>query len=899
MRLIRRLQLQVRWLLRRTQTEADLSDELQDYLERQMERHIASGLPPEKAHLAALRDVGGVEALKEACRDVRSLRHLDTLSQDLHYAFRQLRKNPAFTATAVFTLALGIGVNTTIFSVVNSIILRKPPIHDPDRVMMLLSQKLGAGSPGDEANRMPVSAADFLDWRAQATSFSGIAASSSQDFTLSGGTRPDRASGAQVSVNYFQLLGVAPILGRTFVPGEDQTGRDRVVVLREDLWKGHFGADPQVIGHTVRLNDEPYTVIGIMPDSFRRSWFFPAEMWVPLTFSTQQLQPAARNSGFLDVFARLKPGVNESEAKAELATVARRIAANHPETEKGWSANLMRVQQYFVEESNTKTALVFLQATVAFVLLIACANVINLLLARNSVREREFAIRSALGAGRFRLVRQLLTECLTLTLVAGSLGLLLTFWGLRAVRAGLNWSQGAAQLADSLSIDSSVLVFTFLISVAASMTFGLAPAIQLSRRDSGARLKESSRTTTAGRSRHRLQKLLVISELALSVILLTGAGLFVGDFIQEMRAAPGLNPQNVLTASVRLSGPGYVTPALQAAFFQNVIERISASPEVLSVAATSDLPFTFPGRARVAIEGRPLLESEKQWTFGYFCVSPDYFSTAQIPLHEGREFTPFDKTGSPRVVIVNQAFAAKFFPRENALGRRIHISRHEESATTTTAPPWSEIVGVVANVNEVLGQLHPRPQVFEPFLQQPNASMNLLVRLRIDPGAFAASLRQAIWSVDKNQAVTNLRTMKRVMRDAGQGDDLMAELMGAFACIALIMAAFGIYGLIAYLVARRTQEIGVRMAVGASRHEVMVLVFRNSMSLAVFGVAVGFIVSLVLPRLVTALFTGSHVGGGSIVTGTPALVILVALAASYFPARKASQVDPIVALRSE
>ncbi len=898
MRFLRKLRLQAAWLLRRVKAEADLTDELQDYIERQTERHLASGLSPEKARLAALREVSGVEALKEACRDVRSFRHVDTLLQDFNYGLRQLRKNPGFTATAVLTLAFGIGVNTTIFSLVSSMLLRKPPIHDPDRVMMLLSQKPGAGSPADEANRMPVSAADFLDWRAQATSFSGIAASFLQDFTLSGDTRPERVPGAQVSANYFKVLGVTPVLGRTFVPGEDQVGRDRAILLREDLWKGHFAANPQVIGHTVRINGERYTVIGIMPGSFRRSWLFPAQMWVPLVFRSEQLQPASRNAGFLHVFARLKPGVSGSEAKAELATIAQRIAAVHPETEKGWTANLMTVQKYAIEESNSKTALEFLQAAVAFVLLIACANVISLLLARNSARQREFAIRTALGAGRYRLARQLLTECLILALLGGSLGLLLTFWGLRMLRAGFNWNEYAVHTAESLSIDSTVLVFTFSASVAAALIFGLAPALQLSQRGVSAGLKESSRTTTAGRQHHRLQKLLVIGELVLSMILLTGAGLFVGYFIQEMRADPGLNPHNVLTASVRLSGPGYKTPAQQAAFFQNVIRRIAVSPEVVSAAVTSDLPFTFAGAARVAIEGRPAPKTEKQAMVGYFGVSPGYFSAAQIPLREGREFTLFDKAGSLPVVIVNQAFAAKFFPQENPLGRHIRIS-HEDSLTSATGPSWSEIVGVVGNVNEFLGQVRPRPQIFEPFLQQPVPSMNLLVRLRTDPGAFAALLRQAVWLVDKDQAVTNLRTMDRVMQAAGQGDDLMAELMGGFACVALLMAAFGIYGLIAYLVARRRQEIGVRMAVGATQHEVLTLVLRNSMSLAVTGVVVGFIFSLALPRLVMALFTDFHVRSGWIVCGTPLVVILVGLAASYFPARRAAKVDPMVALRNE
>ncbi|MBV8809801.1 MAG: ABC transporter permease [Acidobacteriaceae bacterium] len=361
---------------------------------------------------------------------------------------------------------------------------------------------------------------------------------------------------------------------------------------------------------------------------------------------------------------------------------------------------------------------------------------------------------------------------------------------------------------------------------------------------------------------------------------------------------PGFSPQNVLTASVRLSGPGYAAAAHQTTFFQNVLRRIAASPQVLSAAAASDLPFTFPSSARVVIEGRPVPETEKQAMVGYFAVSPGYFSAAQIPLREGREFTTFDKAGSPPVVIVNQAFAEKFFQHENPLGRRIHLSR-ENLQRAATGPEWNQIVGVIGNVNEFLGQLHPRPHVFEPFLQQPQGSMSLLVRLRTEPSAFAASLRQAVWSVDKNQPVTNTRTMYRVIQDAGQGDDLMAELMGAFAGIALVMAALGIYGLISYLVARRAQEIGVRMALGASQHEVMMLILRNSMSLTLIGVAMGLLFSLPLPTLTAALFTDFHVRGGWITGGTALAVTVVALASSYVPAQRASKVDPLGALRGE
>lgn len=897
MRFARRLRRKAELFLRRSKAENDLTDELEDYVACRTERYIASGLSAEEARRAAFREIGGMEQVKEECRDVRPFKFLETLLQDLRYGAGQLRKNPGFTATVVLTLSLGVGVNATIFSAVSSMLLREPPIEQPDRVVTLLSGSSYASPYTSESSRRLVSVPDFLDWRDQATSFTAMAANSLQQFTLSGGQRPELVAGAQVTANYFQPMGVAPILGRSFTPTDDQAGNDRVALIGEDLWKGRFGADPLVIGRHLKVDGETYTVVGIMPGGFRM-WFFPSQIWLPLSFSTARLDSKTRESQVLSVFGRLKPGIGESAANAELMAISKRIAAAHPETVQGRAAQLMALQKYLVAQSNAKSALLFLQATVLFVLLIACANVVNLLLARNTARQREFAIRMALGAGRFRLACQLFAECLLLSLMSAALGLALAVGGIGIMRAALNWNEYSVFMSEQLSIDRSVLLFALAISLATTFLCGLAPALQVSKRGPHSEMKEGSRNTTSGRERNRLQNALVVAELAAAVLLLAGAGIFVSAVTHVLNGEHGLNPENVLTASIRLSGKGFDTPAKQTVFFQDVLRQIARSPEALSAAVSSDLPLTFPGSVQVAVEGRPALPRETRERASYFSISPGYFSAARIPLRQGREFTWSDKAGFEPVAIVNAAFAEKFFPGQNALGQRIQID------TTNPAPVGdsargSEIVGIAVNVDEFSGQDRPHPQVFECFLQRPQRAMNLLVRLRANPEAFASSLRQAVWNIDKDQPVTNLKTMNRVIQDSGQGDTLMTGLMAAFAGIALIMAVLGIYGLIGYLVARRTQEIGVRMALGASQGQVRRLVLWTAMSRALLGIGIGFVVSLGLPRLTAALFNGMTFQSAWILWVTPLTVAVAALASCYSPAFKASRIEPLVALRNE
>lgn len=877
-------------LLRQGHFDRDLAEEMRLHRELREQEQVERGFSPKEARYAAQRRFGNDLVLREESRDMWGWKWLETLLQDVRYGLRMLAKNPGFTAVAVITLGLGIGVNTTVFSFVQGFLLRRPPVADPDRVMMLCGTNPKGGWMPDMA---PVSAPDFLDWRRQANSYSGMAAASFDSFTLSGSGEAERVPGGQVSANYFQVLGVAPIRGRDFAPGEDQPGHAKVAIIREDLWQQRFGGDPAAIGRTVKVDGQNYTVIGIEPSRFR-IWIFPAQLWIPLDFKPEQLGSEGRkNHWLLNVFARLKPGVSRAQAQAELAAIASRLATDHPDSNKGWGANVLTLGKYMADTSNTRPAMTVLMGAVIFVLLIACANLANLLLARNTARQREFGIRAALGAGRLRLARQLLSECVLLSLAGAGMGLAISVLGLRVLRPQLNWNEYACFVAREIYVDKSVLLLTLAISVLAAMVFGTAPALQLSRSGPAAGLKENSRTTSAGRERRRLQNLLVTGELALSLILLVGAGLFVRSFIDDLRNAPGFNPRNTLTASVSLSGATYKDPARQTAFFQNVLRQLATEPEVRSAALTTDLPFEFPGSASFAIEGQPTAAPIELPSAGHFLISPNYFHTAQIPLLEGREFTQSDNASSAPVVIVNEAFVRKYFPKANPLGRHIKINHGGQTG------PGSEIVGVAASINEFPGQAAPRPHIFEPLLAQPSDTVKIMVRTRGDPAMVSAALRRAVFAVDKDQAVTNLRTMERVIQDSGQGDDVMAELMGTFAGIALLMAAVGIYGLLAYLVGQRTQEFGVRMALGAGRGEIVRLVLRNAMVWVATGTGIGFLISLALPRLFAASFTGFHVRSGLILIGGPVVVMLVALASCYIPARRATKVDPMVALRCE
>ena len=881
-------------IFRRARVEDEMDEELRSHIKNRAADLERKGLSGPEAKRRASIEFGGYQKYKEEIREGSGAHFVEALAQDIRYGLRTLRKSPGFTAVAVLTLALGIGANTTVVSVVSGLILRKPPVRDPSGLLAITSRN-PIYYPADPS---VVSAADYLDWRAQATDFSSIAAADFDDFTISDRDfTPEFVPGARVSSNFFQVMEVEPVIGRSFLPGEDQPSSDHVVLISSQLWKGALASDPHILGQSVKINGNRYTVIGVMPEQFGVSnW--PARMWFPLVFSPDEIGPGKRSFRFLRVFARLKPGIRISEASAEMNTIAARLAAAHPETDKAWGARVMTEQQYMINDWNAENALFLLMMAVLLVLLVACANVASMLLARNSSRTQEFSVRAILGAGRWRLARQLLTECLLLSVGGGAMGVLLAYWCLRAILTQFNWNTTVVAVGKTIGIDSRVLVFTVTVSFFVALIVGIAPAIRFSRRDLGEHLKQNTRGATAAPERHRLQRVLVIGQIALSLTLLTGAGLFVEDFVAETRAATGLNPQNVLTASVNLRGLEYYgARQLQSTFFQNALRKIAESPDVVSAAATSTLPFDGSDSVHFVVDGHPVSKPAEQPSTGYFAVSPGYFATLQIPILQGREFTPSDGPGSAPVAIVDAAFARRYFLKESPIGRHLLINSAKQHGG-----PWSEIVGVVGDVNEFLGEEKPRPHVFEPFLAHPAGDISFVIRTHGAPTGFADSLRHDIWALDGAQAISNVKTMDRVIADSGQGDDLMAELMGGFALVALVMAAAGIYGVLSYFVAQRTHEIGIRMALGAERRSVLRLIMRNGGALIVIGVGAGALVSVVLPRAVGAVLSGGGLGihqWGTLIAGTTLTVAIVALLASYIPARRATRVDPMVALRHE
>ena len=820
---------------------------------------------------------------------------METLFQDLRYAFRMLLKGPGFTAVAVLALALGIGANSAIFSVVNGVVLRALPYKDPESLMMVWSRRpLLQALAVAGSQEFPVSAADFTDWRDQNQVFEQIAAFHSQPFNITGAGEPESLGGVRASANLFSLLGIEAKLGRTFLAEEDQPGAGHVVIISHGLWERRFGSDPNMIGQKLALNDEPYTVVGVMPPGFQfprkgempAGYQFPrqADLYTPLAWTPNQIGNRGRN--FVAVIARLKPGVTVAQASADMDAIAERLKQQYPQFNANKEVFIVPLHQQVV--GKVRTALLVLLGAVGFVLLIACANVANLLLARAASRQKEIAIRTALGASRSRVIRQLLTESMLLSLTGGTLGLLLSMWGVDLLMA---ISPANLPRVDTISVDVRVFAFTLAVSLLTGIIFGLVPAIQASKPDVNEALKEGGRASSVGHNRFR--SVLVVSEVALSLVLLIGAGLMIRSFVHLLNSSPGLKPENVLTLDVGLPRTKYTGPQ-QAAFFQQVIERLKSLPGVQSAGAVYPLPLSGAEEGMgFGIEGRAALAPGEVYNAGPRWVSPDYFNVMGIPLLRGRELTERDGSDSPRVVVINEAMAARYFPDEEPIGKRVAFDQVNDK------PNWREIVGVVGDVKHSALDSDPKPEMYFPFTQFPIFFMTFVVRTPGDPLNLVAAARSEVLAVKNDQPISNVHTMEELLSNSVAQRRFNMLLLSIFAGVALLLAAVGSYGVMSYSVAQRTHELGVRMALGAQTSHVLALVVKQGMTLALAGVGIGLAAAFGLTRILASLLYGVSATDPLTFSVIALLLASVALLACYLPARRATKVDPMIALRYE
>ncbi|HTV57172.1 MAG TPA: ABC transporter permease, partial [Terriglobia bacterium] len=777
------------------------------------------------------------------------------------------------------------------FSTVSEILLRKPPVRSPNRVVTVSSKNVVRGYDLQQASVL-----DFEAWREENHVFEDMAAGDMEiPFTLTGAEEAHLLIGDCVTTNYFHVLGVFPAVGRAFLPSEGQAGYNHVVILSDRLWREQYGGDPHVIGKSAELDGTPYTIIGIMPPGTDMALFAP-RLWTPFVFTSRDLAPSARENRYLTVFARLRPGVSVRQAQAQMASIASRLAKVHPKTDQEWGVTILTLQEYMIRSANVRHALVLLVVTTGFVLLIACTNVAGLLLARGATRGHEMAIRSAVGASRSRLIRQMLAESLLIGAAGGTIGLLMAVWGIRLLRASLDFNYYGRLMAAGLYLDKPTLIFTVAVSLFTVILFGLVPAVRASKTNLAGGLKESSRTESGGRGRSRMRSMLVVGEIALALLLLASAGLVMRDFIRETTESNGFNPNHVITAEINLNSQNYSSPVEQMRFFRRVTEKLNQLPGVTAASATSALPLAGgSGHVSFSVDGQPPLPRAKRPLTEHAVVGPAYFRTMQIPLLRGRAFNESDRAHSPLVAIASAEFARRFFPKKNAIGQRIKLD--------TDHPAWADIVGIVGDVNDYEGEPSPDAQIYESYLQSPIADMALVLRSPLAASEAAPMLRRAVWSVDKDQPVGDLSggvlTMKEVGNENSGGDKMLVELLGIFAALALALAGVGIYGVIAYSVSQRTHEMGIRVALGAQKGDVLRLVLWQGGLLTLIGCAIGLALALPLPKLFGAVFSGFAPQGPLVGILVCVVVAAVSLLATYIPARRAAKVAPMMALRHE
>ena len=871
---LRELARRLSMLMHRRQFDADLEEEVRLHLELRQEEQFESGMTPNEARAAARRRFGNAMYLKEESRIAWGWEWFENLAQDVRYGFRMLRKSPGFMAVAILTLALGIGANTAIFSVINGVLLSPLPYRNPKQLVVI-----------KEHDSLP----NVMDIQRQTRAFSQGGGINVDRMDYTGGTEPVQVRVGFIDAGFLETLGVQPMLGRIISSGEDVRGGPRLAMVSNHFWQNYLGSDPHAVGNTIQLGGNSYTVIGVMPASFAP----PAEhadVFVSLSVSDPGAG-AERDLHFMHTYWRLKAGVTLAQAQADMAAIDRRLAEQYPAEEKERKSQLVPLHEWLV--GDVRSALLVLFGAVGLVLLIACANFASLLMMRAVAGRQELVIRAALGAGRGRLIRKTLTESTLLSVFGGAAGLLFAKWGtsmLLALRP-----EELARLS-GIHMDTRVLLFVLVVSVMTGIVFGMAPVWIAARADVAGALKESARSTTASTMGHSIRKILVISELAVALVLLVGAGLLIKGFSRLRSMNPGFNSANVMTMYLQLPETRYGEIPKQTQFRRELLTRLDTVPGV-QVAMVSDIPLggnyvghrlVIDGRPPVAVGGEPLVQT--------LSVMGDYFHVMQIPLRAGREFTPLDREGQPLVAILNEEIVREFFPHEDPIGVRIWW------AGDVGPPRWMTVIGVVGDVKHSGLNQPADPAVYEPFSQSDERwrrFMTLVIRARDASPGLVAEVKEQIWSLDSQIPVSDVHAMDELIAVSLAQQRFNMLLLGLFAALALILAAVGIYGAMAYAVNQRTHEIGIRTALGAQRRDVLRLVMRDGAKIAFFGIASGIAGALALTRLMASLLFEVKPTDPATFAGVALLLALVALAACYIPARRAMRVDPMVALRYE
>ncbi len=873
----------LRSLFRRQAVESEMDDELRFHSEHQIEKYLNAGMSRGEALRRMRLDFGGLEQVKEDCRDARGVSLVETMAQDLRYGWRMLLKSPGFAAAALFTLALGIGANTAIFSVVYGILLQPLPFRDASRLILLNETTPKVGD-------VSVSYPNFQDWRAQSRTFSEMSAVSNVQFNMTGGTQPENIAGLAVSPNFLNMAGIQPVAGRGFNPDEEKAGTAPVVLLGYELWQSHFGGEARAVGQTIRLDGKAVTIVGVLPPSFR--WTGRCNVMEPIGVWATNNGDAARRSarGELLVAGRLASGVNIEQARAEMNGIAARLARAFPEADDQFGVNLQPLRESF--SGNVRPAMLVLLAAAIFVLLVACANVANLFLMRGAVRAREMALRIAIGASRSRIIRQILTESFLVALLGGLAGVGLAIAGIPAIAQLIPADSRAGA---SVGMNGPVLLFSGLLVILSMFVFGLAPALHSSSGDIQSELKEGSKASSSG-GRNRWRGLLATSEVALALILLVGAGLMMKSLYRLLSVDSGFRAERVLKLEMSLQTARYRKDPAVIDFWQQTLDRVRALPGVESAALGTAIPLTDDhSRLDITVEGMPLPKPGGFPHPDLHVVSPDYENTLGIRLLGGRGFTDTDLENAPGVAMVNATVAQRLFPGTNPVGKRFMFGR----LGTERTPKWLTIVGVLADTR-LYGLANPaRLEIYVPFRQFAPNGMSLVVKSGVDPAALVSAIRGIVASIDRDQPIFRIATMQEVVNASVSTRRITLILLGLFSGLALVLAAIGIYGVISYSVAQRQKEIGIRMALGARRGDVLRLVLAQGGKISIAGILIGNAAAIGLTRLMRNLLYSVSAVDPATFVAVAFVLAMIAMGACYIPARRTLRADPLIALRHE